>query len=107
MTPAERVDYIIENLCHGSAKEFCTLTTINAAAVSRLRAGTLGYGAQGIGPYFERIATAFPDIDPNWLATGKGKPLGDSRNMVSQLLKEVRSLERKVERLAKAQGIDV
>lgn len=101
MKTSERINFIVENMCHGSAKIFSELTTINATAVSRLRAGTLGYGAQGIGPYFERIATAFPELDPHWLATGKGEPLGDSRASVFALLKEVKRLEKMVEALAK------
>jgi len=97
MTTAERIEYIVQNVCHGSAKMFSTRTGIAPAAVSRLRAGTLGYGSQGIGPYFERIMTAFPELDPLWLATGKGNPAGDRKDIVRVLVREVRELNRKID----------
>lgn len=100
MTPSERVEYIIATLCGGTAQVFCDRTKISKSQVSKIRSSE-NSGQYGIGPYAERIARGFPEIDCRWLLTGEGEPLGKSGGMRATILKELRELNRRVENLAK------
>ena len=96
MNSTERINHIIDVLCDGVAQNFSDRTGIGKSQVSLLRSGKLG---ADIGPYAERIARAFPELNCRWLLTGEGSPLGESGNAVLEILKELRSIEKKVGKL--------
>ena len=98
MNSADRINYIIETLCDGTAQVFSDKTSIGKSQVSLLRSGKLG---PDIGPYAERIARAFPELNCRWLLTGEGNPIGESGNAIVGLLKELREIEHKVDRIVK------
>lgn len=97
MTPSERVEYIIATLCGGTAQVFCDRTKISKSQVSKIRSSE-NSGQYGIGPYAERIARGFPEIDCRWLLTGEGEPLG--KGQTGRIKAELRALRKSLDELA-------
>lgn len=58
-----------------TAKHFADLIKVNASAVSHILNGRSKPGFDVL----DKIAQAFPDINLNWLVTGKGKPYIDKQ----------------------------
>lgn len=95
MTPQERISYLVYFLEGGNAKKFADKAGISPAQVSRLRKGL----AQPTN-YYSRILKAYPEINSDWLIHGEGFATIEQTEK-SILLREMQSLRREVEGLAK------
>ena len=95
MTPQDRISYLVYYFEGGNAKRFADKAGISPAQVSRLRKGL----AQPTN-YYSRILKAYPEINSDWLIHGEGFATVDQTEK-SILLKEMQSLRREVESLAK------
>ena len=96
MKEAQRIDYLVQRLAGNNAKLFAEKCGIDQKAVSNMR-----HGIQRIGSYVNRILTGYPEVSPDWLISGKGKPIATDGEK-SELLKKVEGLEKEVRRLTKA-----
>lgn len=100
MTDSERVDYLIRVLSGNNARNFALKAGIRPDSLSRIRngKGTPAY-------YFERILSAFPDVEREWLYTGDGEPIKNEKSEIlarlDSLEMEVRSMRELLERIVK------
>ena len=88
MTEQERISYLVNALEGGNGRRFAERTGINPASLSKLRKGTFH-----IGRFADRICSAYPNVNKEWLMVG----LGDSG--VSIKSKTPEEYEREIERL--------
>jgi len=72
MTPNERIDYLVDVLAGGNAQTFAEKTGIFKSKVSDLRHKTEGIRHA---TYYNRILSAYPQVNRAWLYYGEGKPL--------------------------------
>lgn len=94
MTESERIDLLVKLLEGNNAKAFCVRAGIPEASLSRVRKG------KGNPPsYYDRILTAYPQVNKKWLYSGAGEPLMERREK-SEILMKIDSLEKEVRRLA-------
>ena len=65
-----RVRWVLDELSEGNQSAFARRVGITQQAVSKIAAGG---GVSG--EVLERIARAFPTVNPEWLLTGRGQRL--------------------------------
>lgn len=94
MTDAQRIDYLIKLLAGNNARVFANVTGIRTDSLSRIRNGK---GKPSL--YFEKILTAYPEVERDWLYYGKGEALRGEKEK-GEILAKLESLEREVARLA-------
>ena len=94
MNETERIDFLVKVLEGNNAKAFATKTAIPEASLSRARKGKARPGA-----YFERILTAYPQVNKIWLFSGDGEPLKENKEK-GEILQRIDGLEKEVKRLA-------
>lgn len=94
MEEIERIDYLINSLSGGNAKNFALKAGIRPDSLSRTR-----HGKGNPSSYFERILGAFPDVRREWLYFGVGEPLS-SKVERSEVLERLIDLEREVKKLS-------
>lgn len=94
MKENERLDYLIKVLSGDNARSFAEKAGIRPDSLSRARSGK---GRPSY--YFWRILDAFPQVDRDWLYTGVGEPLKETKEK-GEILERLESLEREVARLA-------
>lgn len=101
MNEAERIDYLIKTLAGNNARNFALRANIRPDTLSRVRNGK---GKPSL--YFERILTAFPGVERDWLYYGTGEPFAEEKERgevlrkLDSLQRDVRALTEMVERLA-------
>lgn len=95
MNDAERISYLVDTLEGGNARSFSEKTGISEQSVSCLR-----HGKYKLGKFVVRIASAYPDVNVNWLSSGEGEPLRSTAEKGIILMK-LESLEKEVIRLKK------
>ena len=95
MNEAERITFLVETLEGGKATRFSEKTGIRTQSVSCLR-----HGKYQIGRFIQRITTAYPDVNVEWLRSGEGEPFYSTREN-GVVLAKIEGLEREVRRLAK------
>lgn len=93
MEEIERIDYLINALSGGNAKNFALKAGIRPDSLSRTR-----HGRGNPSSYFERILDAFPDVRREWLYFGIGKPLSSEVER-SEVLERLIDLEKEVKKL--------
>lgn len=94
MKDNERLDYLIKVLSGNNARSFAKKAGIRPDSLSRARSG------KGRPSYFfGRILEAFPEVERDWLYTGVGEPLKETKEK-GEILAKLESLEREVARLA-------
>ena len=104
MKENERLDYLIKVLSGDNARSFAEKAGIRPDSLSRARSGK---GRPSY--YFGRILDAFPQVDRDWLYTGVGDPLKETKekgeiiDRLVSLQEEVRKLSGMVEKLLKCQ----
>jgi len=104
MTAAQRIDHLVMVLEGGNAKRFGEKAGISPQSVSSLR-----HGKYRIAGFAERILSAYPEVNPEWLTSGEGEPLlaeiekGEILRKVESLEKEIRRLSELVDGLTKYQ----
>lgn len=69
MTEAQRAQYLIEHCARGSAAEFAKSIGIDKSRLSRIVHGRLR-----LNRLYDRILSAYPAVNPQWLRTGEGYP---------------------------------
>ncbi len=95
MEEAQRLDYLINALSGGNAKNFAEKTGIRPDSLSRAR-----NGRNRPSFYFERILKAFPDVNREWLYSGLGEPLLSEKEK-NEVLSRLKNLENEVNYLSK------
>jgi hypothetical protein len=92
------VTFIINEREGGSQVSFCERTGICKSSVNKLVNEKNGIGVKGIGPYFERIMSAYGNLNPVWLATGKGEPFHYTPTR-DDIVARLDTLEQKMDRI--------
>ena len=95
MEENERLDYLIKVLCGNNARSFAEKAGIRPDSLSRARNG------KGRPSYFfGRILEAFPQVDRDWLYTGAGEPMKETKEK-GEILTRIESLEKSVAKITK------
>lgn len=94
MNESQRIDYLIKLLAGNNARVFASVSGIRTDSLSRARNGK---GRPSL--YFEKILSAYPEVEREWLYYGTGEVLKGDREKGEILLK-LEALEREVARLA-------
>ena len=94
MTVSQRVDHLVMVLEGGNARRFASRTGITPQSVSCLR-----HGRYRIENFVERILSAYPEVEREWLYYGAGDALRGEKEK-GEILAKLESLEREVARLA-------
>ncbi len=95
MTEAERIDYLISTLEHGSGPTFAKKVGISNAAVSRMRNGDYSIRLK-----IDAIINAYPAVNREWLETGEGYPGNLTIDLVkAHYEKKIRQNERIIDNL--------
>ena len=89
-----RLDYLIKALSNDNARDFALKAGIRPDSLSRARNGK---GNPSF--YFERILSAFPGVERDWLYTGVGEPMKETKEK-GEILRKIEGLEDEVKRLA-------
>ena len=100
MTEAERIQYIIDKCCQGSATKFA-----DSIGIDKFRLSRIVHGKLKITRLIVPILEAYPDINPQWLRTGEGHPgdlsKEDIRERYEKIIAEkdalIRTLQRVIE----------
>lgn len=69
MSEGERIQYIIDTLCGGSAIAFA-----QSIGISKTRLSKIVHGHCRLAKLYDAILREYPDINSVWLRTGKGYP---------------------------------
>lgn len=97
MTESERIDLLIQHLTGGNTAEFARLTGISRANVWKMQNGKVGIRLS-----IEKLLTAFPAINREWLTTGEGYPGDLSINLVRESYEnKIKTNERIIDNLIK------
>lgn len=94
MNESQRIDYLIKLLAGNNARVFANVAGIRTDSLSRIRNGK---GKPSL--YFERILSAYPEVERDWLYYGAGDALRGEKEK-GEILAKLESLEREVARLA-------
>ncbi|MDD7455788.1 MAG: hypothetical protein PUK70_06010 [Bacteroidales bacterium] len=98
MTEAQRAQYLIENCSHGSATDFA-----KSIGTDKTRISKIVHGQLRLSGLFDAIIAAYPDVNPQWLRSGKGYPGDLSAELVRQryekIIAEKDSLIRTLQRI--------
>ena len=84
MTEAERIDFLIRTLESGVAIRFSEKTGIPTPRLSRMKSGELRLMRQ-----VDKILSAYPQVNREWLETGVGYPGDLSVELVKERLTRV------------------
>lgn len=98
MTEAQRARFIIDNCCGGS-----DIRLARAIGIDKTRMSKIVHGQLRLYHLFDAILAAYPDINPQWLRTGKGYP-GDLsvalvRQRYEKMIEEKDALIRTLQRV--------
>lgn len=88
MTPAERLDYLIRTLSGNNAAEFCRRCGMRRDVPARIRSGNLR-----VKGYADRICAAYPEVNKEWLLTGRGEPGVEPGDVFGRMIARVDALE--------------
>ena len=94
MNESQRIDYLIKLLAGNNARVFANVAGIRTDSLSRIRNGK---GKPSL--YFERILSAYPEVERDWLYYGAGDALRGEKEK-GEILAKLESLEKEVARLA-------
>lgn len=110
LTEAERLQLLIDKLCHGNQAKFSRIADMNPSTVSHILAGRKGYG---LSPNtIAKIVTAFPQVSTEFLKDGLSDPgdldgnqktnrlqtlLDEKSALVDELLKIVSSQQQTIQ----------
>ena len=99
MEIAERIDYLVKELCHGNGKEFAATAGLNYTSLSKWRHKERKPTYAGL----EKILAAYPEVRREWLVDGKGKPfLGERiapKTAEKRIVERLEALEKKLDDL--------
>lgn len=97
MTESERIDYLIKSLEGDNARRFSDATGIPTPRISKMR-----NGEQRIWAYIDKICTAYPQVNREWLVNGTGKSgLESTQKTPAEYEEEIRRLKDLVRTLKK------
>lgn len=100
MTEPERIQYLIDRLCGGSAINFAT-----SIGIDKFRLSRIVHGKSRITKLVNIILETYPDINAEWLKTGEGYPgdlsIADVKAKYEKIIAEkddmIRTLRRVIE----------
>lgn len=98
MTEPERIQYLIDHLCGGSAIRFA-----DSIGIDKFRLSKIVHGHYGIKKHIPVILAVYPDINPDWLRTGEGYPgdlsVSDIKARYEKIIEEKDALIRTLQRV--------
>lgn len=110
LTEAERLQLLIDKLCHGNQAKFSRITDMNPSTVCHILSGRKGYG---LSPNtIAKIVAAFPQVSAEFLKDGLSDPgdldgnektnrlqilLDEKSALVDELLKIVSSQQQTIQ----------
>ena len=101
MTPAERVDTLVVELESDNAKLFCERTGLSTPVLSKLRSGKAVLHRRHV----DLICKAYPEVNEDWLMSGKGEPYPKRKPMSKtaemRILEKLDSLLERIEAMEK------
>lgn len=101
MTEGQRVKFIVDSLCGGNQSRFAKSTGIGKSVVNKIIKESGGpEGIRLTETYINRIINAFPEVNENWLRTGREEP-GDIsvQTLRVKYLSIIKELNRQIEEL--------
>ena len=111
MNDSEKLEYLIKHLEGGNMKAFSRKTGITYTTLSRIRSGEFRIASRT-----EKILEAYPEINRNWLLTGKGycgdlsakavrdhydRIIGEKDQIIGKLVSEIEMLRNTILALTK------
>ena len=97
MKISERIDHLVDILCHRNGKEFAKQAELSYTSLSMWRQNDRKP------PYdaLERILKAYPEVRREWLIEGKGKPLVTKRTRKrstdEEIMKRLDEMDRRLD----------